>query len=170
MQYDRRMGPSVRGALLAGVAVFFALWLLWGYQLVRSLRTIEQSVTSVHESYVRGEQTLSKIRTNVLLGSIYLRDALIDGATARRESYRGELTRLRDEVEQLLASYVPAVSSQDERDHWTRLQTELGDYWASRDVAFSEQAKTPDEAAALLRSRVVPKRNTVLQIDRKSVV
>jgi len=162
MQYDRRMGPSVRGALLAGFAVVFALWLLWGYQLVRSLRTIEQSVTSVHESYVRGEQTLSKIRTNVLLGSIYLRDALIDAA--RRESYRGELTRLRDEVEQLLASYVPAVSSQDERDHWTRLQTELGDYWASRDVAFSEQAKTPDEAAALLRSRVVPKRNTVLQI------
>src|ERR1051326_4131435 len=95
MQYDRRMGPSVRGALLAGFAVVFALWLLWAYQLVRSLRTIEQSVTSVHESYVRGEQTLSKIRTNVLLGSIYLRDALIDAA--RRESYRGELTRLRDE-------------------------------------------------------------------------
>lgn len=164
MQYDRRMGPSVRAALLAGFAVVFALWLLWGYQLVRSLRQIEQNVTDVHESYVRGEQTLSKIRTNVLLGSIYLRDALIDGATVRRESYRGELMRLRSEVEAMLASYVPAVSSQDERDHWARLQTELGDYWASRDVAFTDQAKTPNEAAALLRERVVPKRETVLQI------
>ena len=38
----------------------------------------------MHDSYVRGEQTLSKLRTNVLLGSIYLRDALIDGAIARR--------------------------------------------------------------------------------------
>src|SRR5437867_5210654 len=72
--------------------------------------------------------------------------------------------RLRTEVEALLGSYVPAVSSQDEREHWARLQTELADYWASRDVAFTEQAKTPDEAAALLRSRVVPKRDTVLQI------
>ena len=158
------MGPSVRAALLAGFAVVFALWLLWGYQLVRSLHNIEQNVTSVHDSYARGEETLSKIRTNVLLGSIYLRDALIDGATARREAYRGELTRLRSEVEVLLASYVPDVSSQDERDHWGRLQTELADYWASRDVAFTEQAKTPDQAAALLRSRVVPKRDTVLQI------
>ena len=25
-----------------------------------------------------------------------------------------------------------------ERDHWARLQTELGDYWASRDVAFTD--------------------------------
>ena len=164
MQYDRRMGPSVRAALLAGFAVVFALWLLWGYQLVRGLRQIEQNDTEAHEAYVRGEQTLSKIRTNVLLGSIYLRDALIDGATIRRESYRGELMRLRSEVEAMLASYVPAVSSQDERDHWARLQTELGDYWASRDVAFTDQAKTPNEAAALLRERVVPKRETALQI------
>src|SRR5436190_5645505 len=164
MQYDRRMGPSVRAALLAGFAVVFALWLLWGYQLVRSLRQIEQNVTEVHEAYVRGEQTLSKIRTNVLLGSIYLRDALIDGATVRRESYRSELMRLRTEVEQMLARYVPAVSSPDEREHWARLQTELADYWASRDVAFTEQAKTPEDAAALLRSRVVPRRDTVLEI------
>jgi signal transduction histidine kinase len=164
MDYDRRMGPSVRAALLAGFAVVFALWLLWGYQLVRSLEQIEQNVTSVHESYVRGEQTLSKIRTNVLLGSIYLRDALIDGATLRRDSYRSELMRLRTEVERLLDSYVPAVSSPDELEHWARLQTELADYWASRDVAFTDQAKTPDDAAILLRNRVVPKRDTVLQI------
>jgi len=164
MDYDRRMGPSVRAALLAGFAVVFALWLLWGYQLVRSLRQIEQNVTTVHESYVRGERTLSKVRTNVLLGSIYLRDALIDGATVRRDAYRRELMRLRMEVEELLGNYVPAVSSPDEREHWARLQTELAEYWASRDIAFTDQAKTPDEAAVLLRNRVVPKRDTVLQI------
>jgi signal transduction histidine kinase len=172
MRYDRRMSasaaydPAVRGpgsvrlALLAGFAVVFALWLLWGYQLVRSLVQIEQNVTSVHESYVRGEETLSKVRTNVLLGSIYLRDALIDGAGARRESYRTELTRLRTEVDQLLDSYVPDVTSPDDRDHWARLQAGLADYWASRDLAFT----APDEAAVLLRNRVVPKRDTVLQI------
>ena len=171
MHYDGFMGlrrplapPSIRAALVAGFAVVFGLWVLWGYELVRSLRQIEQNVVSVHASYVRGEQTLSGIRTDVLLGSIYLRDALIDGATPRRDAYRAELTRLRAEVEQLLGGYVPDVSSQNEREHWTRLQVELADYWASRDVAFTEQAKTPDEAAALLRSRVVPKRDTVLQI------
>ena len=172
MRYDRTMSasaatdPPVRGAasvrvaLLFGFAVVFALWLLWGYQLVRSLMQIEQNVTSVHESYVRGEQTLSKVRTNVLLGSIYLRDALIDGAAANREWYRTELGRLRTEVDELLGSYVPDVSSPDDHEHWARLQASLADYWASRDLAFT----APEETAALLRNRVVPKRDTVLQI------
>ena len=159
-----RDAGRIRAALLAGFAIVFALWLLWGFQLVRSLQEIEQNAIDVHQSYVRGEQTLSKIRTNVLLGSIYLRDALIDGATVRRDAYRAELVHLRTEAEQLLADYLPEVSSQDEREHWTRLQAELGDYWASRDIAFSDHAKTPDEAAILLRNRVVPKRDTALQI------
>jgi len=162
-EWDPR-STSVRAALLAGFAVVFGLWLLWGYELVRSLQRIEQNVSSVHDSEVRGEQTLSKIRTSVLLGSIYLRDALIDGATTRRGTYHDELTGLRDEVERLLHAYIPEVASPVERDHWARLQVELGDYWASRDVAFTEQARTPDETAALLRSHVVPRRDTVLQI------
>jgi signal transduction histidine kinase len=140
----------------------FGLWLLWGYQLVENLRRIEQNVTKVQESYVRGEQTLSRIRTNILLGSIYLRDTLIDGS--RRESYRVELMRLRTEADALLVSYLPQASSAQEREHWMRLQAELAEYWASRDVAFSEQPPTPEQAAALLSTRVVPKREVVLQI------
>lgn len=159
-----RDAGRIRAALLAGFAVVFALWLLWGYQLVRNLQQIERNVADVHDSYVRGEQTLSKIRTNVLLGSIYLRDALIDGTVTGGDAYRDELIRMRTEAEQLLAAYVRDVSSEDERVHWTRLQSELADYWASRDIAFSDRALTSAGAAALLRSRVVPKRETVLQI------
>ena len=62
-----------------------------------------RSVASVHEQYVRGEQTLSRVRTNVLLGSIYLRDALIDTAASHRDEYRAELARLRGTNEQALA-------------------------------------------------------------------
>jgi signal transduction histidine kinase len=162
--WDLRSPSTVRAALLAGFAVVFGLWLLWGFQLVRDLRQFEQSVSTVDDAYLRGEQTLSRLRTNVLLGSIYLRDALIDGGTARRETYRSELTRLRAEAEQLLRRYLPDVESQEERDYWARLQVELGDYWASRDVAFTEPPLTPIAAAARLRGRLLPQRNTVLQV------
>ncbi len=155
---------SVLAALAVGFAVVFGLWLLWGYQLVLSLRQMEQTLSSVHESYVVGEQALTKVRTNVLLGSIYLRDAIIDGASPRRDYYRDELTRLRTEVEERLRAYVPEVASQVERDHWARLQKELDDFWASREIAFSDEARSPAQAAILLRRRVVPKRETVLQI------
>ena len=161
---DRR-ASSTRVALAGGFAVVFALWLLWGYQLTLSLKNIEQSVASVHEQYVRGEQTLSKVRTNVLLGSIYLRDALIDTAASHREEYRAELGNLRNAVEQALTAYLPEVESKAEREHWARLQAELSDFWASRELALTDsEPPSPARAAALLRTRVVPKRETILQV------
>jgi hypothetical protein len=97
-----RQAASARIALLLGFAAVFALWLVWGTQLVQNLRHIEDNVESLQRHYVRGEQALSRVRTNVLLGSIYLRDALIDSAPVRQEYYRSELNRLRDEIESLL--------------------------------------------------------------------
>jgi signal transduction histidine kinase len=166
---SRRATASVSVALAIGFAVVFALWLLWSYQLMRALQQTQRNIANVHDSYVRGEQALARVRTNVLLGSIFLRDAIIDSvapaaaAESRREYYSGELTRLRREVEQLLASYIPEVEARD-REHWGRLQVELGDYWASREVAFSDDQRSAGQAAVLLRSRVVPRRNSILQI------
>ena len=161
---DRR-ASSTRVALATGFAVVFALWLLWGYQLGRSLQNIEKSVSSVHEQYVRGEQTLSRVRTNVLLGSIYLRDALIDSAPENRDGYRAELARLREANEQALTAYLPEVESAAEREHWARLQSELGDFWESRELALTDAGpRTPAQAALLLRTRVVPRRETILEV------
>jgi signal transduction histidine kinase len=164
MTADRsRHAASARVALLLGFAAVFALWLVWGTQLVQNLRHIEHNVESLQRHYVRGEQALSRVRTNVLLGSIYLRDALIDSAPARQEYYRNELSRLRDEIEALLSTYLKDVPSA-ERDRWARLEEELSDYWSSRDVAFTGGARTPTESYLLLRQRVVPRRDGVLQI------
>jgi signal transduction histidine kinase len=162
---DRR-ASSTRVALATGFAIVFALWLLWGYQLGRSLENIEKSVATVHEQYVRGEQTLSTVRTNVLLGSIYLRDALIDSAPENREGYRAELGRLRQANEQAMTAYVPAVESAVEREHWGRLQSELREFWESRELALAANTlpRTPAQAAALLRTRVVPRRETILGV------
>jgi len=146
-----------------GFAAVFGLWLLWGYQLLQNLEHIQRNIKDVQESYVRGEQVLVKVRTNVLLGSIYLRDALIDSESTRRDYYRAELTRLRDEIETPLVEHL-RHSVPEERVQWARLETELRDYWASREMAFTDDAHTPTEAYLLLRKRVVPKRDGVLQI------
>lgn len=158
-----RQTSSMRVALLLGFAVVFALWLVWGYQLVQNFQHIEDNVESLQRNYVRGEQALSRVRTNVLLGSIYLRDALIDSAPVRREYYRDELNRLRDEIEVLLAAYMQDVPDV-ERHRWVRLQEELRDYWSSREVAFTDSARTSIQSYLLLRESVVPRRDGVLQI------
>ena len=58
-----RQTSSMRVALLLGFAVVFALWLVWGYQLVQNFQHIEDNVESLQRNYVRGEQALSRVRT-----------------------------------------------------------------------------------------------------------
>jgi signal transduction histidine kinase len=160
-----RPTSTIRGALIAGFAIVFGLWLISAYELLRSLRDVEQRVTAVHQSSQRGEQVLTTVRTSVLLGSIYLRDALIDSGQPTREYYRGELNRLRAEVERVLPGYLPEVESEVERAHWAGLQLELEEYWASREIIFAPDApRTTGEAAAVLRRRVVPARDSILEI------
>ena len=74
----------------------------------------------------------------------YLRDALIDGADRAPGSTAPSSRACARRSSNCSTSYLPDVSSDDERDHWLRLQAELGDYWASRDVAFTDRRKTPD--------------------------
>ena len=156
---------SIRTVLILGFALVLGLWAAWGVQLVRALHEIERNAASAHAAYVRGEQTLSRVRTSVLVGSIYLRDALIASGTDQHEASRQELARVRDDIEQRFRDYVRDVASQAEREHWARLQTELTGYWTSREMALTERdIRGPVEAAALLRNRVAPGRETVLQI------
>jgi signal transduction histidine kinase len=156
--------------LIAGFAVVFGLWMLSGYELVRRLAALEQRTQAEHEVALNGARVLTTVRTNVLLGSIFLRDAIIDNRSMSEDYYRQELTRIRREVEQVLPDYLVDVTSAEERQHWAQLQKELNDFWKSRELAFSpDWPLDTSEAAAVLRRRVVPSRTAILQIlDRLS--
>lgn len=160
-------GPTstIRGALIAGFAVVFGLWLLSGYELVRRLHALETRTAAEQQAALRGERVLSTVRTNVLLGSIYLRDALIDNRPMTVDYYRDELNDIRAEVERVLPAYLVEVASDEERGPWAELQIELQEYWKSRELVFASSTPLNTSAAAnVLRRRVVPSRDTILQI------
>jgi len=157
--------PSpIRGALIAGFGVVFALWLASGYQLVASIREAEAGRATLHQSFVRGEQVLSTITTRVLLGSIYLRDALISPTPEVFEHYGVELAQLRKEVDTILPRYQSLIDTPEEQVQWTKLQAELEGYWKSREIVFAVQPGTPTTAAQLIASRVVPARESILRL------
>jgi signal transduction histidine kinase len=156
---------SIRTALLAGLGAVFGLWLLSGYELLASVSDVEDRVDHLHASFVRGEETLSTVRTNVLLGSIYLRDALVDTGSVTRQFYRDELHQVRAEIESALPVYMREVSLPIERAEWNALQRSLTEYWDTLDLVIGPDApRTFSEGSGLLRRKVVPARDNVLQI------
>jgi len=157
--------PTIRGALIAGFAIVFALWLASGYELVRRIREAEEQMASARRSFVRGQQVLTAITTRVMLGSIYLRDALMNPTAEMRDYYRREMTQLRVGVEKALPEYVPLVDTPLEREQWARLQVELNTYWQSRDEALALDVQDGSAAdAAMISGRLVPARESVLEL------
>ena len=98
--------------MIAGFAVVFGLWVLSGYELVRRLAARSSSARQPSTSRrFAATRLLTTIRTNVLLGSIYLRDAIIDNRSMNVDYYRQELNKIRGEIDRLLPAYVVDVTS-----------------------------------------------------------
>jgi signal transduction histidine kinase len=157
--------PSpIRGALAAGLLILFGLWLGSGYELLRNLTEGERRVNEMHAAFIRGEDSLTAIRTAVLLGSIYLRDALVD-TTGSREYYQHELARFREDIEQRVDALAgDQVLSIDEAE-LRPLRAALDAYWHTLDLFLGPDAPTTFvQGTGVLRRQVVPARTNVLSV------
>ncbi len=156
---------TIRAALFLGFGLIFALWLASGYDLVRRLAEVEGRASAINARFTQSEEALFTVRTQILLGSIYRRDALLDTDPSASEYYRNQLQQTRKDIEQALGRYVPVLDSPAERENWARLRTEIDDYWNTilPQVTWSS-TQEPGQARAFLRRQVIPKREVIIRI------
>jgi hypothetical protein len=150
---------TIRGALLIGFVAIFVLWIAWGYYLSLRLTVMERQSATIHARFSQSDEVLLTIAAQVLLGSVYLRDAFLDTRPDADHLYRVEVQNARTQIDRALVRYVPDVDATVEREHWTRLQAELKEYWdATMPVLTSEPTRNPAQALAMLNEQVIPKR------------
>ena len=71
-------GLTLKAALLLGFGLTLGLWVFTGYDIASRLNAMQQEATLVTARYTRAQELLSTVRAQVLLGSVYVRDALLD--------------------------------------------------------------------------------------------
>ena len=159
---------TIRATLLAGFGLIFILWLASGYTIARRLAELEFRAAAIRSSVAQSEGSLFTVRTQVLLGAVYLRDALLDPTPEALNHYRDQLVETRKKIEQALEDYTPVIDSPAEREDWDKLRDEMDDYW---DIVMPVLAWEPDrraaEARTYLRERVLPKREIVIRISER---
>jgi signal transduction histidine kinase len=113
----------------------------------------------------RVEANLRKLRSDVNLSGIFVRDYLLDIARERAPEYRQQLAEFRRTNMATLAELRTLVQHDD---RITSLQMKLDDYWTTFDPLFDW---TPGEkilrSAAFLRREVVPRREAALTIAQE---
>ena len=157
----------IRGVIFGGLLILFVLWIVTGVELLRNLAEGEKRVSELHAAFIRGEDALTAIRTSVLLGSIFLRDALVD-TTGSRQQYRDELRRFRRDIERRVTALADDPILSTAGGELQPLRSALDQYWETLDVFLGPDApQTFIQGTGVLRRQVVPARTNVLSvIDR----
>ena len=155
---------TVKAAFLAGFLVIFTVWLLSTYYVTGRLTASQERSAAIHARFLRGQELLFTISQQALLGSLYLRDALIEGTDASVAAAHGQLRDLQTQVDRELRQY-ESIDSTIEAASWRRLEEELRHYWETMArLTAPASAGQAGTASTLLRTEVIPKRDVITRI------
>jgi signal transduction histidine kinase len=158
-------GLTIKTALAAGFSLTLAVWLFTGYYFTRRMNVVEHEAAAISERYMRAQERLSSVSAQVLLSSVYLRDALLDYNPIEIPHHRQRLENTYDLLDQELDEYVPVLDSAAEREQVARLRQEIAAFReTTRDVLGEGVGRTPGERRRLLNARVVPRRESIISV------
>lgn len=161
-------GLTIRTALFVGFWLIFCIWAISGYSLVRRLGQVETRTAEIRSRFTRSEELLFTLRTNVLLGAVYLRDAVLDTGLREASYYHDRLNETRRNIADALQQYAPVLDSPGERENWRLLESEINAYWKmALPVLNWEAPKRAAEARNFLRREVIPKRDNIVRISER---
>ena len=161
-------GPlTIRAGLLAGFGLTLGLWLFAGYQVTLRIREAQRDALTASARYLRAQDLLAAVRSQVLVASVLVRDALLDPDATSVVTHRDEIEHAYDSIDEQLSRYVPFLGSPEERERVDRLRREVQELRsASEDVLTSDRTRWTADARLLLQ-RFMPKREAAIRVSEE---
>jgi signal transduction histidine kinase len=131
----------------------------------RKAQDIYAELDQLNSHHRRVEENLRRLRSDVNLSGIFVRDYLLDVARERAPEYRAQIAEFRKTNMASLSELKTLIRHDDQVES---LQLKLLDYWATFEPLFDwSPAEKILRSAAFLRSEVVPRRDAALAIARE---
>src|SRR5687768_7287163 len=118
-------GLTIRAAIVLGFGLTLGLWVFAGWYFTDRITTVQRDAEAINARYMRAQELLTTVRSEVLFGSLSVRDALLDPnpvATLRTTGLVRDKFQL---VDAMLRQYVPILDSQSEHERVERLRIEI---------------------------------------------
>jgi signal transduction histidine kinase len=161
-------GLTIKAAMFLGFGLTFGLWVIAGYQFTRRMADVEREATAISQRYMRAQELLSTVRAQILIASVFVRDALLEPSPAAAGAYRRQLLEAYETIDAALHEYVPVIDSPAERQRVARLRREIEAFRVTMlEVLDTDGSRWPADARLLLQSRIVPKRELVIRVSEE---
>jgi signal transduction histidine kinase len=159
---------TLRTTVFIGFGLVAGIWVFAGYYFTGRMAELEKRSTDINARYTRAQDLLTTVRGHVLMGSVYVRDALLDPNPATAEEYRRQLEESYRSADEALKGYVPVLDVPGEQMRIDRLRREIDDFRRTLfEVLGTDSREWPSEARNLLRRRIMPKREGVMRISEE---
>jgi len=158
--------PMFRTWPLVAIALAALLILIAASNLAtrRKAQQINTQLDEMHTLHRHIEGQLRKVRSDVHLSGIFIRDYLLDNSQLTGPAYRERLIELRKSTTATLKDLQPLVDPKVV-DRIVSLQEKLEDYWATFDPLFEwDPGQKTALSSTFLRRQVLPRRDAVLNI------
>jgi signal transduction histidine kinase len=166
MAAEPREGLTIRAALLLAFALVLGLWLFSGYFLARRMNDVQREADAINARYIHTQELLSTVRTQILLASVFVRDALLDYAPDAGRRYRLQFDDAFESIDDAVRRYDPVVDSPVERQRVERLHREITEFrTAMLLVLAGAQTSEVVDARLLLSGQIGPRRDSVIRLS-----
>jgi signal transduction histidine kinase len=160
-------GPTIKAALLLGFGLTLGIWLFAGYSFTKRIGDVESGSGAINARYMQAQELLSSARAQVLLESVFVRDALLDPDPAAAPEYRRRLEATYGTITQALQQYVPVLDSAAERERVGRLQRQIDDFHSTMLEVLADSSRVPTQERVLLRTEIVRRRELVIRVSEE---
>lgn len=157
---------SVLAIAFAGLLLLILISLLAARRKTQEVYTQLDEVNMLHRHV---ETKLRRVRSEINLSGIFIRDYLLDNAPSTGPYYREQLADLRKSTFEALAELDRSVGPTEQlEERLGRLRGKLEEYWETFDPVLDW---TPEQKVALsfgfLRREVIPRREAALSIAQE---
>jgi signal transduction histidine kinase len=159
---------TITAVLLLGFGVTAGLWLLAWYGLTSRISHVESEAAAINDRYIRAQDLLATVRAQVLLGSVIVRDALLEPSLATAGGYRDRFEATYRTTDRALRQYVPVMGTTEEQDGIARLRTEVDAFHRDMAAVLATDVSGWADRSSRLREQIMPRRDGALRVSEQT--
>jgi signal transduction histidine kinase len=155
---------SPRGVLWLSFGGLLVLMILVASNADRALKRVEETNTEIRRGFLRRDDALNRLRSDLYRSGVEIRDYLLHADPAVAERRRGDLERTRREMNVALGECRKDLPS-EEIPAVNELERDVADYWSAVEPTLHWDAETREARRAdFLRDQLFPRNQQLLRL------
>jgi signal transduction histidine kinase len=160
--------PTIQAALFIGFALVVVLWGYTGYEFTMRMAAVEAESAQVTVRYLEAQEHLTMIRSQVLVASVYVRDALLETDRTLIPRYESQIEETYQRIDAALRDYQPVIDSSQGHAPVERLRREIDGFrQMTAQVLQRSKAGGITDVRALLNQNLVPRREAAIRVSEE---